>query len=169
MYNPAVNTYRNRKRVTTVIAHEYAHQWFGDLVSPRSWDFIWLSEGFATLYEYLATRLAEPGDEYWELFSVEVVQRAFLQDANEQIRPINWQAATQAEVSMLCFLFCSLQSRRGPGGVIHAPCGHYASVYDTTHPSVAMADVWFNPVAGHCDEGCCSSSQTNCRIVRNRW
>uniref|UniRef100_A0A8W7P1I4 Aminopeptidase n=1 Tax=Anopheles coluzzii TaxID=1518534 RepID=A0A8W7P1I4_ANOCL len=101
LYNPAVNTYRNRKRVTTVIAHEYAHQWFGDLVSPRSWDFIWLSEGFATLYEYLATRLAEPGDEYWELFSVEVVQRAFLQDANEQIRPINWQAATQAEVSSL--------------------------------------------------------------------
>ncbi|XP_061502291.1 aminopeptidase N-like [Anopheles gambiae] len=101
LYSPAVNTYRNRKRVTTVIAHEYAHQWFGDLVSPRSWDFIWLSEGFATLYEYLATRLAEPGDEYWELFSVEVVQRAFLQDANEQIRPINWQAATQAEVSSL--------------------------------------------------------------------
>uniref|UniRef100_A0A182K423 Aminopeptidase N n=1 Tax=Anopheles christyi TaxID=43041 RepID=A0A182K423_9DIPT len=101
LYNPTVNTYRNRKRVTTVIAHEYAHQWFGDLVSPQSWDYIWLSEGFATLYEYYATRLAEPGDEYWELFNAEVVQRAFLQDANEQIRPINWKAATQAEVNSL--------------------------------------------------------------------
>uniref|UniRef100_A0A182JCK4 Aminopeptidase n=1 Tax=Anopheles atroparvus TaxID=41427 RepID=A0A182JCK4_ANOAO len=101
LYNPAVNTYRNRKRVTTVIAHEYAHQWFGDLVSPQWWEFIWLNEGFATLYEYYATRLALPGDEYWELFSGEVTQRAFQQDASETTRPINWNAASQDDVPKL--------------------------------------------------------------------
>ena len=52
----------NGKPATDLVAHEIAHQWFGDSVTEKDWDDVWLSEGFATYFTLLATEHFEGRD-----------------------------------------------------------------------------------------------------------
>ncbi len=55
----ADDLFRRRDVSTGIIAHETAHQWFGDAVTPRSWGHLWLSEGFASYFEELWVEKSE--------------------------------------------------------------------------------------------------------------
>jgi len=60
-----------RQRVVTTISHETAHMWFGDLVTMRWWEGIWLNEAFATFMELLVTDHFEPSWQVWTNFGVD--------------------------------------------------------------------------------------------------
>ena len=69
-----------------LIAHETAHQWFGDAVTEREWGHLWLSEGFATYFATLWTR-ASRGDSAWHA-ELAGIRRQVLGDSTVQVRPV---------------------------------------------------------------------------------
>ena len=60
LYDPATSSPRTQHGVFSVVAHEIAHQWFGNLVTAASWDEIWLNEAFATWMSAKATAEFNP-------------------------------------------------------------------------------------------------------------
>jgi len=81
----------------TVVAHEIAHQWFGDLVTAAWWDDIWLNEGFATWMERKPIRAWHPE---WHLEDDEAAtaQRVIGQDSLSAARAIHGDPRTSAEI-----------------------------------------------------------------------
>uniref|UniRef100_A0AAZ3RSH4 Aminopeptidase n=1 Tax=Oncorhynchus tshawytscha TaxID=74940 RepID=A0AAZ3RSH4_ONCTS len=60
LFDPATSSGSDRVWVTMVIAHELAHQWFGNLVTMQWWNDIWLNEGFARYMEYISVNATYP-------------------------------------------------------------------------------------------------------------
>jgi len=78
----------NKERVALVIAHEIAHQWFGNLVTMEWWTHLWLNEGFATYIEYLALDKLFPEWDMWTQFSTQDLGIALRLDALETTHPV---------------------------------------------------------------------------------
>lgn len=87
LYDERVSTERNLASVTLSIAHELSHQWFGDLVTMKWWDDLWLNEGFATFIEYLRTDHVHPDWKMFDQFTQELFD-AFEFDGVKSSHPI---------------------------------------------------------------------------------
>ncbi len=76
------------QRIFEVIAHEIAHQWFGDLVTPSDWTYLWLNESFATLFGHRVVSHHHPEWEVWAQFLHTDTSRALDRDAMKKTFPI---------------------------------------------------------------------------------
>ncbi|MEO7397024.1 MAG: M1 family metallopeptidase, partial [Ilumatobacteraceae bacterium] len=71
LIDPDASTQFEQQVVADVISHELAHMWFGDLVTMRWWNGIWLNEAFATFMEVMAVDEFRPDWKRWTNFSLE--------------------------------------------------------------------------------------------------
>ncbi len=78
----------NKQWVALVIAHELAHQWFGNLVTMEWWTHLWLNEGFASYIEYLAVDKLFPKWDIWTQFSTNDLGIALRLDSLYNTHPI---------------------------------------------------------------------------------
>jgi aminopeptidase N len=85
--DPTANDFINRAEL---IFHELAHQWFGDLVTMRWFDDLWLKEGFATFMAYKAIEVTMPEYNAWKVFYQKTKPAAYLTDVTKGTTPI-WQ------------------------------------------------------------------------------
>uniref|UniRef100_A0A8C7K2Z9 Aminopeptidase n=1 Tax=Oncorhynchus kisutch TaxID=8019 RepID=A0A8C7K2Z9_ONCKI len=89
LYDPAISSVGNKERVLTVVAHELAHMWFGNLVTLRWWNDLWLNEGFASYVEYLGADYAEPTWNIKEQTILNDVHKVFAVDALASSHPLS--------------------------------------------------------------------------------
>jgi aminopeptidase N len=98
LFDPANSSSAAQEQAFTVLAHEVAHQWMGDLVTVAWWDSLWLSESFATWMERKAEEHLFPEWRGW-LRASEDRERAMMLDAQENTHPIQHSINGEDEAS----------------------------------------------------------------------
>ncbi len=100
LLDPEDSTQPEQQRVADVIAHEVAHMWFGDLVTMKWWNGIWLKEAFATFCEMLSTDAWRPEWKVWEHFG-QGRSAAFDVDSLDNTRPIEFEVVSPADAEAM--------------------------------------------------------------------
>lgn len=96
LVDPDRSTQAEQQLVADVVAHELAHMWFGDLVTMRWWNGIWLNEAFATFMEIAACDAYRPSWNRWTYFGLERTV-AFDTDSLASTRSVEYEVRSPAD------------------------------------------------------------------------
>jgi len=90
-----------KRTVATTITHELSHQWFGNLVTMRWWDDLWLNESFATVIEYFAADALYPDLKVWQDFFTGDCLAALKRDCLPGVQAVKQAVHHPAEIATL--------------------------------------------------------------------
>lgn len=99
--DPKNSSISSTQYISIVIAHELSHQWFGNLVTMKWWDDLWLNESFASLMEYIAVDHIHPEWQIWEQYTASDAIIASNRDVYSDVQPVRVDVEDPAEISSL--------------------------------------------------------------------
>lgn len=101
LFDEATSDQKYKNRICYVVAHELAHQWFGNLVTMDWWNELWLNEGFATWVGWYAVDHLHPDWDVWGQFVTESMQTAFQLDSLRSSHPIEVPVRDALEIGQI--------------------------------------------------------------------
>ncbi len=90
-----------KEYVASVIAHELSHQWFGNLVTMRWWNNLWLNESFASIMEYVCVDALEPDWRVWDNMTMQESLHALRRDAIDGVQAVQTEVQHPDEINTL--------------------------------------------------------------------
>jgi aminopeptidase N len=99
--DPQTSSIETKQMVALVICHELSHQWFGNLVTMKWWDDLWLNESFANMMEYRAVDALYPEWNIWEQFISHEGVSAKRRDSLADVQPVHTGVNHPDEISTL--------------------------------------------------------------------
>jgi aminopeptidase N len=99
--------------VTKIVAHEMAHQWFGNLVTMNWWNDLWLNEGFASYFEFIGADAAHPEEQFLDSYFSTDVAYALHFDSKKAAHPMSLTSSLVNHTDKIESLFDPVEYERG--------------------------------------------------------